>query len=196
MLNYGRLDIHASIKEGVDTVSAAFLQLVESQECNQLDEAVPLLRLLLSDGYLAQDELLAVVDWDRLRTLAESPPSCHLAYTNPNDFSGIDRSDRSAEFLPPAGTTPDHCTADYQLYGMPTIGSAVQPFTIPTTPSTISSAFSTPRPETPLHPAEQPIEPEVHHSAEHQQSASHTPYTSVITDAAVANAPRKPGFSV
>ncbi|KAF8196348.1 hypothetical protein K438DRAFT_1826049 [Mycena galopus ATCC 62051] len=198
-----------ALAKGIDTVSAAFLQLVESQECNQLDEAVPLLRLLLSDGYLAQDELLAVVDWDRLRTLAENsvsrvlrratwlmPQSATWRHPKPdaelltpnatslNDFSGIDHSDHSAEYLPPAGTTPDYCTADYQLYGIPTIGSAVQPFTTPTTPSTISSALSTPRPETPLHPAGQSIEPEVHHSAEHQQSASHTPYTSAITDAA------------
>ncbi|KAF8207741.1 hypothetical protein K438DRAFT_1962005 [Mycena galopus ATCC 62051] len=197
-----------TLANGVDEVSAAFLQLVESQEGGRLGGAVPLLRLLLSDGYFAQDELLDVVDWDRLRRLAETSVSRILrvtrlvpsaptwgrpkldelltsnATTTPNDFSEIDHSDRSAELLPPADTTPDYSIHDYPLYDMSTIGSVVQPLTIPTNPWTKSFALLTPRPKTPLHPTAQSIEPGVHPSAGHQQSVSHTPHTRTILDAA------------
>ncbi|KAF7349421.1 hypothetical protein MSAN_01732000 [Mycena sanguinolenta] len=60
---------------GVDAVSAAFLrflQLVEFQGWSQLGESAPeLLGVLLSNGCLGSNELLAVVDWERLRILAE-----------------------------------------------------------------------------------------------------------------------------
>ncbi|KAF8196380.1 hypothetical protein K438DRAFT_1760531 [Mycena galopus ATCC 62051] len=196
------------LTSGVDAVSAAFLQLVESQEGARLGGAIPLLRLLLSDGCLGQDELLALVDWDRLRKLAENsfsrlfrhvtrlvPSSTTWGHSKldelstsktaptPNYFSDIDHLDRSAEFLPPADTTPDYSISAYRWYDVPTIGSPVQPFTIPTIPSTISSALWTPQPETPLHPAEQPIEPGGFPQCEQQQSVSHTPHTTIANDA-------------
>ncbi|KAF7349415.1 hypothetical protein MSAN_01731400 [Mycena sanguinolenta] len=62
-----------ALANGVDTVSAAFLQLVEFHERSQLDKSLSdLLRSSLSNGYVAPEDLLSVVDWGRLRNLAVS----------------------------------------------------------------------------------------------------------------------------
>ncbi|KAJ6476952.1 hypothetical protein C8R45DRAFT_368130 [Mycena sanguinolenta] len=107
--------------DSVDAVSAAFLQLVEFHERNQLDtSSFDLLRFSLKNGYLAPDDLLAVVDWKRLQDLAfkdgfpspvqSSDPKNLQGYELPNlvtsnsptiscDFSRGDRS-CGTELLP------------------------------------------------------------------------------------------------
>ncbi|KAJ6476945.1 hypothetical protein C8R45DRAFT_1077020 [Mycena sanguinolenta] len=81
--------------DGVDAVSAAFLQLVELHERSQIDKLCSdLLRLSLKNGYLAPDELLAVVDWERLRNLAEK--SLGRAFTSLVSASRIDHPDGGA----------------------------------------------------------------------------------------------------
>ncbi|KAF7349416.1 hypothetical protein MSAN_01731500 [Mycena sanguinolenta] len=163
-----------ALANGVDTISAAVLQLVEFHERNQLDNfPSDLLEFSLRNGYLAPDDLLAAIDWERLRSLAASrvfPPRSsnplgHLEgyelpnQTTPRDPSRVDHSD-GAELLP------------FPLDEMPTTSS-----------STASSSLLTPRPRTPPHPATQSIEPGVHPSTEYyEQPLAQTPHTGAIVD--------------
>ncbi|KAJ7808971.1 hypothetical protein B0H13DRAFT_2150906, partial [Mycena leptocephala] len=187
-------------------VSAAFLQLVESHGHGLSDEGFSLLRLLLRDGYLPQDELLAVVDWGRLLSLAVTSVSrvldyptgpvvattpCHsgpahsrrlLASGEPATLSylhGVDNFDHSG----PADMMLDHPISDYQLHDMPIIGSAVQPLFS----SRRSSHAASPIP--PSGTARIPcFDPELCHSPEQQQPASQT-QNSTIVDA--VDAPKR-----
>ncbi|KAJ7902950.1 hypothetical protein B0H13DRAFT_2513128, partial [Mycena leptocephala] len=143
----GRVDRFANAD---GAVSAAFLQLVESHGHGRSDNGLPLLRLLLRDGYLPRDELLAVVDWDRLRNLAAASVSRAIHFTTApvtstitsrhselyhspslltsnatmthSDLHGVDHFDHSR----PADMMLDHPISDYQLHDMLSIGSAVQ----------------------------------------------------------------------
>ncbi|KAJ6493149.1 hypothetical protein C8R45DRAFT_927935 [Mycena sanguinolenta] len=135
----------------VDTVSAAFLQLVEFQGRNQFSKPAPeLLRVLLSNGCLAPEELLGVVDWERLRTLAEK--SLSRAFTPLVPSSRIDHSDGGAE---PLSRFPWND------------GLSV--------PSTASASLFTPEPSPLVDPAAHSSEPGAHPSAEHEQSMSKSP---------------------
>ncbi|KAF7349414.1 hypothetical protein MSAN_01731300 [Mycena sanguinolenta] len=161
-----------ALANGVDIVSAAFLQLVEFHERSQLDKpSSDLLRSSLRNGYLTLGDLLSVVDWERLQNLAVScvfPPlsSNRLGYlgshdlpnqTTPRDFSHSD----GTELLP------------FPLYEMPTTSSS----------STASSSLFTPWPGAPLHPATQSTEPGVHPATEYyEQPLAQTPHTGVIVD--------------
>ncbi|KAJ7217565.1 hypothetical protein B0H12DRAFT_1153541 [Mycena haematopus] len=170
-----------ALPNGVDAVSAAFLQLVELQGRSQLDKSadksVSLLILLLSNGFLAPDKLLAVVDWERLRNLAEESvsrvfrpaprrtlnldelPTSLTSIATPSDLNGIDQSDYSANFLPLADTRPYSSEAHF-----------AQP----------SPALTLQRGTSP-HLAEWPIEPgSPLPPAEHQQFVSQTPHTGAI----------------
>jgi hypothetical protein len=113
-------------ENGVDAVSAAFLQLIEAHGCGPSPEVVPLLRLLLCNSCLPREELLDVVDWRRLLRLAATSSSRVLRCTawlvpsttssrhskldhSPNlltsspitTLSDLDGVDHSAEFMPP-----------------------------------------------------------------------------------------------
>ncbi|KAF7343175.1 hypothetical protein MVEN_01748500 [Mycena venus] len=139
------------LTNGAGAVSAAFLQLVESQGRGQGDKGFCLLRLLLRGGWLPQDELLDVVDWGRLRSLAAdsvshvfhcatwpvasttTPRNSKLDYSpssltsDLSDLHGIDHFDQNVELLFSTDAKLDHSPSDYQLHGMPAISSAVQP---------------------------------------------------------------------
>ncbi|KAJ6493103.1 hypothetical protein C8R45DRAFT_988944, partial [Mycena sanguinolenta] len=162
------------LANGVDPVSAAFLQFLESVELegrSRLNKSAPdLLRILLSNGCLAPNDLLAVVDWERLRNLAEK--SVSRAFTplvhdsspwgdlqldelsnspNPNgisDFGETGDSDRGVDFLPL---------------------------------SISGSASSTAQSQTLPQPAEAPIEPTFCAFDEHRPV---TPHAGAIVDAA------------
>ncbi|KAJ6476937.1 hypothetical protein C8R45DRAFT_1102226 [Mycena sanguinolenta] len=134
----------------VDAVSSAFLQLVEFQGRNQFSKPAPeLLRVLLNNGCLAPDELLGVIDWERLRNLAEK--SLGRAFTPLVPFSRIDHSDGGAEPL-----------------------SRFPWDDVLSVPWTISSSLLTPGPSTLVDPAAHSSEPGAHPSAEHEQSFSNT----------------------
>jgi hypothetical protein len=138
----------ADLANGDGAVSAAFLQLVESHGHSRSDKSLSLLRLLLRDGYLPPDELLTVVDWDRLLGVAAASVSRVLrsptgplaseldhspslfnwnATTTLNDLRGVDHFAHSG----PADMMLDHPISDHQSYNMPRIGSAVQPLSSP-----------------------------------------------------------------
>ncbi|KAJ6476956.1 hypothetical protein C8R45DRAFT_1008414 [Mycena sanguinolenta] len=144
--------------DGVDAVSAAFLQLVEFHERNQLDtSSFDLLRFSLKNGYLAPDDLLAVVDWKRLQNLAfkDGFPS-PVQSIDPNNLQG---------------------------YELPNLVTSNRP-TIPSdfSRSNHSYALWTPWPETLPPPAVQSIEPRVHPLAEYEQSSSQTLNPGAIMD--------------
>ncbi|KAF7349423.1 hypothetical protein MSAN_01732200 [Mycena sanguinolenta] len=165
-----------ALANDVDTISAAFLQLAEFHERSQLDKfPSDLLRFSLRNGYLAPDDLLTAIDWERLRNLAlavsrvfppiSSNPLGHLegyellSQTTPRDFSRIEHS-----------------------YGVELLSFPLDE--MPTTSSTVSSSLFTPQPRTPPHPATQSIEPGVYPSTEHrEQPLSQTPHTGTIVDA-------------
>ncbi|KAJ6493145.1 hypothetical protein C8R45DRAFT_183787 [Mycena sanguinolenta] len=193
-----------ALANGADVVSAAFLLLVEFQGHCQLDGSVDLILLLLRKGHLPQNELLGVVDWKRLRGVAESSASrladiaaqlvscghskpdglpCSSSVNTtapPSDFSALDLSTCSEGFsLRP--DTPSYFPDD-ELYDMPT-GPVAQSSTIHP-PSSLSSLLLTPRPDSPRLPAVQSEEPGVRPS-EHQQSVSQTSHAGVIVDSAV-----------
>ncbi|KAJ6493129.1 hypothetical protein C8R45DRAFT_927914 [Mycena sanguinolenta] len=141
---------------GVDAVSAAFLQLVEFQGRNQFSKPAPeLLRVLLSNGCLAADELLGVVDWERLRNLAEK--SLSRAFTPPVPSRRIDHSDSGVE---PLSRFPWD-----DVLSVPSSWTA-------------SSSLLTPGPSTLVDPAAYSSELGDHPSAEHELSLSNTPHAS------------------
>ncbi|KAJ6476946.1 hypothetical protein C8R45DRAFT_1077021 [Mycena sanguinolenta] len=140
--------------DGVDAVSAAFLQLVELYEHNQLDKLyADLLRLSLSNGCLAPDELLGVVDWERLRNLAEK--SLSRAFT-------------------PLVPSPDGGAEPLSHFPWDDVFSV---------PSTASSSLL-PGPSTLVDPAAHSSEPGAHPSADHGQSLSKTLHSGTIMDSA------------
>ncbi|KAJ6476955.1 hypothetical protein C8R45DRAFT_368208 [Mycena sanguinolenta] len=142
--------------DGVDAVSAAFLQLVEFHERNQLDtSSFDLLRFSLKNGYLAPDDLLAVVDWERLRNLAEK--SLGRAFTPLVPSSRIDHSDGGAE---PLSRFPWNDV-----------------FSVPSTTSS-SNSLLPPGPNTLVDPVAHSSEP----SAENEQSLPKTPHAGAIID--------------
>ncbi|KAJ7929692.1 hypothetical protein B0H13DRAFT_2310329 [Mycena leptocephala] len=134
-------------------LSAAFLQLVESHGHGLNDKGFSLLRLLLRDDFIPQDELLAVVDWGRLLSLAVASVSRVIhsgtvastttsrpseldhspslltsnATTTLSDLREVDHFDPNG----PADITLDHPISDNQSYNMPSIGSALQPLSSP-----------------------------------------------------------------
>ncbi|KAJ6554184.1 hypothetical protein B0H19DRAFT_1071615 [Mycena capillaripes] len=132
-----------AFSNGVDAVSAAFLQLIEAHGCGPNPEVVSLLRSLLCNSCLPREELLDVVDWHRLLRLAATSSSrvLHCAAWlvpsttsshhsklghSPNSLtsnattilSDLDGVDHSAELLPPADTMPCTAISDYELHGM------------------------------------------------------------------------------
>ncbi|KAJ6493147.1 hypothetical protein C8R45DRAFT_1136111 [Mycena sanguinolenta] len=147
----------APLANGVDAVSAAFLQFVELHERSQLDKLCSdLLRLSLSNGCLAPDELLGVVDWERLRNLAEK--SLSRAFTP----------------LVPSGRLVHGGAEPLSRFPWDD-GLSV--------PSTASASLLTPGPSTLVDPAAHSSEPGAH-SAEHEQSLSKMPHTGMIMDSA------------
>ncbi|KAF7362737.1 hypothetical protein MVEN_00623000 [Mycena venus] len=183
-----------ALENGVDAVSAAFLQLIEAHGCGRNPEVVPLLRLLLCNSSLPREELLDVVDWGRLLSLAatsawrvlhceawmvpsttssrhskldHSPSS--LTSNATTTLSDLDGVNNRAEFLPPADTTPRAAISDYELHGMQPLSTS--PFSNgPASPAFPSGALDIVQtastiPSTPL-TISPPIEPE------HQQPAS------------------------
>ncbi|KAJ7908076.1 hypothetical protein B0H13DRAFT_1878986 [Mycena leptocephala] len=189
-------------ENGVDAVSAAFLQLIEAHGCGPSPEVVPLLRLLLCNSCLPREELLDVVDWRRLLRLAATSSSRVLrctAWLVPSTTSSLISTGSTTvrNSCPPADTTPRTAISDYELHGMQSLSpsrflngpaspalpsgalnSVLTASTIPTTPLTISPAFfmPPPRPESPpkipLNSSEPTIEPELDHSPKHQQPVS------------------------
>ncbi|KAJ6493150.1 hypothetical protein C8R45DRAFT_989036, partial [Mycena sanguinolenta] len=144
--------------DGVDVVSAAFLQLVEFHERNQLDTSpFDLVRFSLKNGYLAPDDLLAVVDWKRLQ---------NLAFTD-----GFPSPVQSSDLNNPQG---------YELPNSVTSNRLKIPSDI--SRGDHSYALWTPWPETLPPPTAQLIEPRVHPSAEYEQSSSQTPNPDAIMD--------------
>ncbi|KAJ7486282.1 hypothetical protein B0H11DRAFT_2230742 [Mycena galericulata] len=167
---------------GVDTVSAAFLQLLEAHKCGANPKVVSLLRLLLCNHYLSQEELLDLVDWRGLAAIASHVLRCaasrmpsitssrrlkldHSLTTNAtttlSDFDGVYHS---AEFLHPADTTPRTAISDYELHGMqpssflndpasPAFPSGALGIATASSPSTISPALLIPPPTILLHPS-------------------------------------------
>ncbi|KAJ6476951.1 hypothetical protein C8R45DRAFT_368122 [Mycena sanguinolenta] len=141
--------------DSVDAVSAAFLQLVEFHERNQLDtSSFDLLRFSLKNGYLAPDDLLAVVDWKRLQDLAEK--SLGRAFTPLVPSSRIDHPDGSAE----------------PLSRFPWDDELPVPWT-----ALSSKSLLTPGPSTLFDPAAYSSEP----SAEHEPSSSNTGHSPAVS---------------
>ncbi|KAJ6476940.1 hypothetical protein C8R45DRAFT_1077016 [Mycena sanguinolenta] len=145
------------LTNGVDAVSTAFLQFVELHERSQLDKLCSdLLRLSLSNGCLAPDELLGVVDWERLRNLAEK--SLSRAFT-------------------PLVPSPDGGMEPWSHFPRDDV------FSVPSTASS-SNSLLTPGTSTLVDPVAHPSDPGARPSAEHEQSLSKTPHTGTIMDSA------------
>ncbi|KAK7022562.1 hypothetical protein R3P38DRAFT_1120431 [Favolaschia claudopus] len=66
-----------------NTVSQAFLILLNSQGCGASEETAMLIRLLLYQGWLSEHELLNLVDWQRLQKLALESAANHLPDISP-----------------------------------------------------------------------------------------------------------------
>ncbi|KAJ7476375.1 hypothetical protein B0H11DRAFT_2032108 [Mycena galericulata] len=128
-----------ALANGFDAVSAAFLLLIEAHGCGSNPEVISLLRPLLCNSYLPREELLDVVDWPRLLRLSSRVFRCaalSVPSTTSSPRSKLDRSPNSlttnasttlsdlygvyhsAEFLPPADTTPRIEISDYELHDM------------------------------------------------------------------------------
>ncbi|KAJ6493086.1 hypothetical protein C8R45DRAFT_1073137 [Mycena sanguinolenta] len=191
-----------ALANGVDAVNTAFLLLVQFQGGWQVDGSVDLLTLLLREGHLPQNELLALVDWERLQNVAETsasrvfrtasrlvprghskpdelPCSSILNTTTfPSDFSRLDLSTCSAGFSPQPDTP--FYFPEYPLCDVATC-SAAQSSTIHT-PSSPSSPLLTPPPDFLSLPAVQSEEPGVRPS-EHRQSVSQTSHVDSVVPA-------------
>ncbi|KAF7349406.1 hypothetical protein MSAN_01730500 [Mycena sanguinolenta] len=192
------------LANGVDVVNTAFLLLVQFLGYWRLDKSLDRLTLLLREGYIPQNELLALVNWEGLQNVGETSasrvvdtasrlappghskpnePPCSSTLnttTPPCNFSGLDVSTHSAGYSPQPDTALYF--PEYPLYDAPTDSVAQSSTT--QTPSSLSSALLTPRPDSPFLPAVQREEPEVRPS-EHQQSVSQTPHAGAIVDSAV-----------
>ncbi|KAJ6493152.1 hypothetical protein C8R45DRAFT_989042, partial [Mycena sanguinolenta] len=143
------------LANGVDAISAAFLQflqLVELEGCSQIDKT-PLLIFLLRHGYLSQNELLGAVDWKRLRNLAEN--SLSRAFTPLVPSSRSDHSDGGAEPL-----------SRFPWDDLLSVSGK----------ASSSNSLLTPGSSTLIDPAAHSSEPGAHPSAEHEQSFSNTPH--------------------
>ncbi|KAJ6493154.1 hypothetical protein C8R45DRAFT_1136134 [Mycena sanguinolenta] len=138
----------------VDAVSAAFLRFVELHERSQLDKLCSdLLRLSLRNGHLAPDELLGVVDWERLRNLAEK--SLGRAFTPLVPSGGINH----------AGAEPLSRFPWNDGLSVPQAWAASS-----------SNSLLRPGPSTLVDPAAHSSDPGAHPSAEHERSSSNTPH--------------------
>ncbi|KAJ6493130.1 hypothetical protein C8R45DRAFT_1073150 [Mycena sanguinolenta] len=149
-----------ALANGVDAVSDAFLQflqLVESEGRSRLNRSAPyLLRILLSNGCLAPNDLLAVVDWDRLRNLAEK--SVSRAFTP----LALESSPWGHLPLDALQTSPiSNATSDFGETGDSDRGLDLLPqedATILATPSTGSSDLTIPQSQPLFQPSEQQVE--------------------------------------
>ncbi|KAK7030075.1 hypothetical protein R3P38DRAFT_2933060 [Favolaschia claudopus] len=158
-MRWGVLQNHhslASFSPKIDTVSEAFIALVDCGNWRESEEGYMLLRLSLYQGWLPRQELLKVVDWDRLRKLAAASAASHGGTKFPLDAMAdlLPSTSCNADIsYPPRSNDALVFNSDFPAF--PVDNTTFRPPKLSLSPANISRSFMTMSPEAlrPLRPS-------------------------------------------